>query len=112
MAFFSKKPKDVPRRRRDAPGATKREAESTVSSNTTFRRNRTLTGSISSKVTSAGEPRADLQSPRTQAHHLTRQRRKISSIFVGVLGACLLCAGLIYELTAHPVVTAVDGGVP
>lgn len=112
MAFFSKKPKDVPRRRRDAPGATKREAESTVPSNTTFRRNRTLTGSISSKVTSAGEPRADLQSPRTQAHHLTRQRRKVSSIFVGVIGACLLCAGLIYELTAHPVVMAVDGGIP
>lgn len=112
MAFFSKKPQDVPRRRRDVPSdGGGRETE--PASGATFRRNRTLTGSLSSRVTSAGDSsRADLQSARTQAHHLTRQRRKISSIFVGVLGACLLLAGLIYELTARPVVTATDGGVP
>lgn len=115
MAIFSKKSKDVPRRRQgqDATADTRRrEALERVAANTTFRRNRTLTGSISSQVASAGEPRADLQSSRTQAHHLTRQRRKVTSILVGVMGACLVCAGLIYELTAKPVVSAVDGSVP
>lgn len=112
MAFFSKKPAEAPRRRRETSSSLPARETDKSSSNVTFRRNRTLTGSLSSKVVSAGEPRADLQSARTQAHHLTRQRRKISSIFVGVMGACLLCAGLIYELTAQPVVVATDNSVP
>lgn len=115
MAIFSKKPKDVPRRRQDqslAGDVRRREAAERTPANTTFRRNRTLTGSSSSQVASAGEPLADLQSSRTQAHHLTRQRRKVTSILVGVLGACLVCAGLIYELTAKPVLSASDGSVP
>lgn len=116
MALFSKKPKDVPRRRRaaeiQANEARQETAErSLLSQNTTFRRNRTLTGSLSSQVASASEPQADLKSPRTHAHDLARRRRKVG----GVLGVVVLCviflAVLLYEFTAFPTVTAADGSV-
>lgn len=92
-------------------GDARRDAASQRDTATSFRRNRTLTGSLSSRVASAGEQAADLQSSRTQAHHLARQRRKVSSIFVGVVGASAVCAGLVYEMTARPVVSPTDQSV-
>lgn len=56
-----------------------------------FRRNRTLTGSLSSDVASANEHRSELRSPRVQAHHLRKHRRRLFLVFVA---ACLVVAGL------------------
>lgn len=67
-----------------------------------FRRNRTLTGSLSSDVVSATEQRAELRSARMQAHDLRKHRRKLSSILFIVL---LIVAGLgylIFESIALP----------
>lgn len=67
-----------------------------------FRRNRTLTGSLSSDVVSATEQRAELRSARMQAHDLRKHRRKLSSILFIVL---LIAAGLgylIFESIALP----------
>ena len=116
MALFSKKSKEVPRRRRaaeiQANEARQEVAErSWLSQNTTFRRNRTLTGSLSSQVTSANELQSDLKSPRTHAHDLAKQRRKVSGV-LGIVVACgVFLAALLYEFTAVPAVTATDGSV-
>ena len=42
-----------------------------------FRRNRTLTGSLSSDVASANEHHSELRSARVQTHHLRRHRRHL-----------------------------------
>lgn len=114
MPLFRKKASELPTRRQ---GGTTGDVRRTVHSdqasdqNTTFRRNRTLTGSLSSHVSSAGEPLADLKSPRTHAHDLTRQRRKVGGVFLGVIIICGLFAGLLFEFTARPVVNASDGSI-
>lgn len=53
-----------------------------------FRRSRTLTGSISSKVVSAVEQTSRLRSPRLEAHELKGHRRKLG----GLLAGCILAA--------------------
>jgi hypothetical protein len=112
---FSKKKSDAPRRRQGVVSdAVRRDDQEELKqlSNTTFRRNRTLTGSLSSQVSSAGEsPQSDLQSPRTHAHHLARQRRRLSGVLAVVAVVGLALAGLLYEFTANPVVAASDGAV-
>lgn len=102
MRIFGKKQSnDAPRRRQQA--SNKHESSPVqLDQNFTFRRNRTLTGSLSSRVSSAAEPSGDLQSSRTQAHHLTVQRRKIMAVLGGVLCVALVTAGLLYNLTAYP----------
>ena len=113
MQFFRKKAV-APRRRQDGTfnnGPAQREPGEHLAQNTTFKRNRTLTGSVSSQVTSASESLAGLQSPRTQAHHLARQRKRLGSIFTGVLMICLLIAAILYELTAKPVIVASEGTI-
>ncbi len=111
MSLFSKKQsQDVPRRRQSAGSESRRDvaAERQQEANITFKRNRTLTGSVSSRVVSASEPLADLRSPRTHAHHLARQRRKLGGVFIAVMLALFVVAGLLYELTATPVVASTD----
>jgi hypothetical protein len=102
MAIFSKKPpKDQPRRRQLAGDVRRAESlERQQDGNTTFKRNRTLTGSASSNITSANESQADLRSPRTHAHHLALHRRKLSGVLVVIVFFAALCAGLLYQLTA------------
>lgn len=51
----------------------------------TFRRNRTLTGSLSSGVASANEHNSELQSTRVQAHHLRRHRRHLGLALFAVM---------------------------
>lgn len=116
MSLFSKKaPKsDVPRRRQVAhQGESRREiaAERQQDASNTFRRNRTLTGSASPRVSTVNEPNADLRSPRTQVHHLAHQRRKLGSLFMMVFLAAGLIAILLYEFTAQPVVRSSDTAV-
>lgn len=114
MSLFSKKSAaDVPRRRQANSGDERRERQAAreADQNYTFRRNRTLTGSSSSSVSSATETSGDLQSTRTQAHHLARHRRKLGSVLGGIIVAILVLSALIFDLTVQPVVTSRDHGV-
>jgi len=110
MAFFSKnkKQQDIPHRRQYAHGQSSHTIEQADENNATFRRNRTLTGSISSHVVASGEANAHLKSPRVQAHDLTKQQRHIgSTLFFVIMGIAVLYA-LIYQFTAGVVVHTKD----
>lgn len=106
MALFSKKQKELPRRRQAEIVQAARVADEELGQRYAFRRNRTLTGSSSSRVTHVGEQSADLKSPRVHAHELAAKRRRLGAI----LGAVLLAAGgllvLISQFTAGVTVTA------
>ena len=112
MAFFSKKQNDAPRRRQGVePSHEQRMTASELSQRYAFKRNRTLTGSSSSQITSSGELNAQIKSPRVQAHHLARQRRHVGLLlFLVVLGGLALY-GLISQLTAKAIVTTNDKSV-
>lgn len=73
-----------------------------------FKRNRTLTGSLSTSVSSANEMGGDLRSPRVHAHHLTAHRRRLSTILTFVLFGIALLTWLIYEFTASIHVSPTD----
>jgi hypothetical protein len=116
MALFSrKKSVDAPRRRSVSQSDTRRAASQPDrfedSGNAIFRRNRTLTGSLSSQVSSASEQQADLKSPRTHAHDLAKQRRKLGSILGVTAGICAVLAIALLQFTARPVATAADGSI-
>lgn len=101
MRLFRKKPAP-PRRRVAADGASEssREREAIPERNA-FQRNRTLTGSSSSRITTVNEANADMRSPRVHAHELTRKRRHLGSLFLLVL---LIAGGLsllVYQFTAR-----------
>lgn len=74
-----------------------------------FRRNRTLTGSLSSNVVSASEPNAELQSDRVQAHHLRRHRRRLFVMFLAVLMVCIGLSWIIYESIARVAIVVSTG---
>ena len=63
-----------------------------------FARNRTLTGSTSTRLSGASKY-ADLQSPRTQAHHLALHRRKIGLVFLGVIAVMPVLVSKITGMT-------------
>ena len=65
-----------------------------------FRRNRTLTGSLASGVSSVNEHRAELKSSRIHAHDLRHHRRKLSVILLSVLAVGSLLALLVYQSVA------------
>lgn len=54
-----------------------------------FRRSRTLTGSVSSRIVSAVESSSNLKSPRLEEHELRGHRRKLGRL----LAACVLVVG-------------------
>jgi cell division septal protein FtsQ len=112
MAFFSKKQSDVPRRRLDAPSSNEqRPSSSELSQRYAFKRSRTLTGSSSSQISSSGELNAQIQSPRAQAHHLTRRRRHVGLLlFLTILGSIVLY-GLISQFTAKALVVTNDASI-
>jgi hypothetical protein len=103
--------------KKDAPVARRRISDSvqpnSVSEGTatydrySFRRNRTLTGSLSSGVASAGEHRAELKSSRVQHHELRRHRRKL----LGVLAATFLAIGVLGFLIYQSIVEIKVGSV-
>lgn len=111
FSFRKNKSANIPRRRQGGDSGEKRRERATeaeLEQNYTFRRNRTLTGSLSSRVASATEHTGDLQSSRTHAHQLTLQRRKLLSGLGVVLAVSAGLAGLIYNLTVYPVVDSSD----
>jgi len=69
-----------------------------------FRRNRTLTGSSSGKITSSAELSAELRSPRAHAHHLTTLRRKLSLYFLIVASTSFVLYLLVSQLVASATV--------
>lgn len=71
-----------------------------------FRRNRTLTGSLSPGVASANEHRSELQSTRVQAHHLRRHRRRLGVALFAVLVVVAGLAWMIWQsIVAVQIVT-------
>jgi len=107
MALFSKKQKNIPGRRRPQIAA-ERATDASLDERYSFRRNRTLTGSVSSHVASATEQNAQLKSARVQTHDLVRQRRHLGSILLLVLASAGILYYLISEFTAG-VVVRVEG---
>lgn len=104
MGLFSKKqPANVPRRRLTD--------DADQSDRYTFTRNRTLTGSSSQRVTTANDHTAQLQSPRTQAHHLARRRRRVGGLFLVVVVISLGMAFLVTQLVSNVTVQASDHAI-
>lgn len=68
-----------------------RDATDNTAGQHTFRRNRTLTGSLSSGVSSVNEHKSELRSARVQTHHLRRHRHHLGLALFGTL--CIV-AGL------------------
>ena len=109
MALFSKKKQtDAPRRRQGAP---ERATDASLAERYAFQRNRTLTGSASSSVSSTNETGAQLKSPRVHAHELVHKRRRIGVTLLGVFAICLFLFVLVYEFTASVVVRTKDASV-
>lgn len=105
MALFSKKSQqDSPRRRRQEASPQPLPEEDRYS----FRRNRTLTGSASSKVASTTEANGQLKSARVHAHDLTKKRRHLSGLFFGVFLGASVFFFLIYQFSAGVTVKAQD----
>ena len=100
---FKQKPKEdnAPRRRKQ-PDASNDTSQGTreLNQSYTFRRNRTITGSSSSRVASSNELNADLLSPRAHAHHLATRRRRLLLYFVVVAFICSILYVLISQLVA------------
>jgi len=95
MRLWSKKQQSaIPARRRERDAArAARPSETELESRYSFRRNRTMTGSLVSEIGSASEANAQLKSPRVQAHDLRRHRRRLVWVLFGIVG---ISAGLFF----------------
>lgn len=110
MSLF--KPKnnqsDLPPRRRRLDQSTPSE-RSELKSGSVFRRNRTITGSISSRFGSAGEDQADMMSPRAAAHSLAQKRKRVFRMLAGALAGLIFFSVLMWQLIAGVSVYASAG---
>ena len=97
-----RKKQQVPARRSSLVVREGRANADSLDEHYAFRRNRTLTGSLSSNVSSASESFNELRSARVQAHDLRRHRRKLFGVWLGVSAATLLLGYLLYESIALP----------
>jgi hypothetical protein len=110
MRFFKKrKQAELPGRRQRSVDEIRPPAQ-TPERQQVFARNRTLTGSTSNYLSDANR-QADLQSPRSHAHHLALRRRKIGSVFLIVLGVVAFLFLLLLQFTAVVHVTVSDTGL-
>jgi len=108
MAIFHKKtPGDAPRRRQQ-DSSHKPALISEKDAGRAFARNRTLTGSTSGYVDVSASLQSHLRSPRTHAHHLTMQRRKVGLVLAGVIAATVTLFILLSQFTASVIVGASD----
>jgi len=85
---------NAPRRRQEPQ---QRATNDELTERYSFQRNRTLTGSSSSRISSPNEGGAQLKSPRVHVHHLADTRRRIG----GVLGIVLLVSLGLYLLISQ-----------
>jgi hypothetical protein len=106
MLFSRKKQTTQPERRRKDVGSQQRARPEDLDARYNFRRNRTLTGSLSSDVASAGEHRAELKSPRVHAHDLKRHRRRLGLLLMAIATAGLVLLVLVYQSIAMVTVTS------
>ena len=106
MAIFRKKADQSVPRRRVAQEFERDTARSNAQH--TFRRNRTLTGSTSNTVTSSSHIQPDMVSQRSHAHNLTRIRRRIGSIFLGITVTAICVYWLLTQLTAQVTIAFAD----
>lgn len=115
--WFSKQPAmeadDLPRRysNRGEEKNNKNESVAAIRSQSTFRRNRTLTGSVSSRVASGNELYAEFQSPRAKVHHLARVRRQLGLLFAIVCLAGVALYLVVSQLIAHVQISVSDNVV-
>lgn len=91
--MFSRKKTDVPSRRR-----TDATQPPSLDTGAQFRRNRTLSGV-------RRDPMDPSNSPRSQVHHLTNQRRKVGGIFLIVLAVIIFLTLIITQLTAKVIIS-------
>ncbi len=105
MRLFNKKTTDIPARRRQSD-IPLRETATPRRGQYTFQRNRTLTGSTSNSL-STSHHHTDMESPRSQAHHLAIQRRKIGVTLLTVVLITAILSFLLFQFTAK--VTAITG---
>lgn len=103
MKLFSRKSSEKPvvRRRLQNPASAASAQHTSALTDTEispYRRNRTLTGSLSSNVASVNERSSELKSPRVQKHDLHRHRRKISILLGGVSAVVLILGVLLYHV--------------
>lgn len=99
MKLLQKK-QQLPNRRTTSSSREGRASADDLSARYTFRRNRTLTGSLVSEVGSAGEPRSELRSPRVQAHHLRKHRRHLGLVLLAVAAVSAGLFWLVYQSVA------------
>lgn len=106
MAIFNRKSSDdVPRRRQ--PDTSVRTPAPRDDQQRLFQRNRTLTGTSSDRVNTSARA-ADLQSPRTHAHHLALQRRKIGTVLLVVVIISTFLFWLLTQFTAKVTIAVSD----
>ncbi len=101
MKLFKRQKQDVPKRRQNEVRPTAEFDDAA-----TFRRGRTLTGSVSSLIRSSNESQADLKSSRVHSHVLRKKRRHVTAFFVTTV---CITAGLyvfISQFTAQATVQA------
>lgn len=112
MGLLPKRSTPVPRRRlENNEQGRARPAPSDLDSRYTFRRNRTLTGSLASNVMSVNEHGAELRSPRVHAHHLRRHRRHAGLALFGVFAIALGLGYLLFQSIMSVSVTTSAPGV-
>lgn len=102
------KSKHIPPRRRarqGSPGPEEQHRQPAFTTRYTYRRNRTLTGSLVNHVSSAGELQAQLKSPRVHVHDLRRTRRHLLAMIGGTVWGIVAVGLLLYNITVTPVVT-------
>lgn len=104
MVFSPKKQSDVPRRRQQMSSSAQSPQSSLDEQSALFRRNRTLTGSISSRIAAVGEQQGNLKSARVQAHELADQRRRIAGVLFVIVAVAGLLAVLLWQFTAHVII--------
>lgn len=102
------------RRRSSANDSQNRPSDSDLLNRYAFRRNRTLTGSSSSKITSSNELNAELKSPRAHVHHLTSLRRRLLLYFacVGLVAFSLYLLVSQLVATSNVTVSGIGGALP
>jgi len=106
MALLRKKSDSNIPKRRMAQNTVREPAQS--SDQNAFRRNRTLTGSTSSSISTSQHIQPDMLSARSHAHRLARIRRRIGSILLVVALGIAVLYWLLTQLTATVTITFSD----
>jgi hypothetical protein len=108
MVLFkkNKSKQQLPSRRQRLDSAVRTPAK-TNDRQHVFARNRTLSGSTSSRLNETNY-HSDLQSPRSHVHHLALRRRKIGLVFLAVLGIAAFLAFFLWQFIAAVTVSIDD----